>query len=895
MASGLPKVGVEAVIEGIDKFVNDFNKVSSATSGMEGLFNSLGKVAASAGGIIGGFTQELIGLGEIIAGALTANIPLVIKGLIDLTAGFIEGSKSILQFAAALSGALISAFTGVINLALKPFVAAWNAVWDVVKQVLGVFGGLSLFSLVDNIGNGIRGLASAAFDAADDFQKLQVRLEGLLAIQIKDGILDIGKDSVISFGEALRAASGPAEDLFGWLSKFAIKTPFTVDDIAKTFTLATSYGFAADSAKTLTEAVTNFTAGMGLSGEVTERVIQNLGQMVQAGKITGTELRDLARGAFLPVNDILEIMQENLGLTADEYAKLQKQGATDPEAFIGAFIEFANKNFPDAAKRMARTWTGVKSNLVDMVQNLVGMRVIKPALDIVSGTIADFIDIVFPDDVDRPLAFDLFDRIGESVAKMTEIFMGELPSAENLAEAFIGTATRVADALTLITDGDWKAGFTTLGIPDFVTESVENLYQAFVNIRDFWSENGDAISQSISTAFGNIADALLGADGLNPFASLTQGLEDFTAKLSGSEIMMKIEGIGEAIRKAIGWLTGDSFAGLSKSEEVVARAMGQTQQGGLPQIIDEIKAKFDEWYTVANNVWTVIKNIYDTIMLVKDVLDFKDMLTSFPTFDVAGMIADSILGGMGGGDDGGQKGSAKGGALDKLKTLGSDLSTSIFDGFKSGIEENGGSVQEQLSTWSEQVREVFGVLSDDLVGHSIIPDMWVAIQDEFTSSAMATLQTVRDFSSGVVATISSAAATIKSTFGSAGSQAMTGFVNGFIKEWISRKGDLEEVIDEILDLMRDALGIHSPSTVFARMGMQMMQGMALGVQRGVPLIEAAMQAAVGTLPGAVSAPLSGATTNNTVNYNVNMQSTNNYANAAAVQDDLQAILSILRS
>ena len=115
-----------------------------------------------------------------------------------------------------------------------------------------------------------------------------------------------------------------------WLQKLAVTTPYDNNDISNMYTLARSYDFADDKARQMTDDITNFASGMGLTSEEMQRVIINFGQLQAQGKLNGQELRDLARGSFVPINAILDKMKTKLGLTTEEFDKIAQERKSGP-------------------------------------------------------------------------------------------------------------------------------------------------------------------------------------------------------------------------------------------------------------------------------------------------------------------------------------------------------------------------------------------------------------------------------------------------------------------------------------------------------------------------------------------------------------------------------------
>ena len=370
----------------------------------------------------------------------------------------------------------------------RPVNAVLNAFGESLKRIAEfVIAGLIVRG-IEKITSAVMNMVSAMISAGAEFQTLTIRLEGLLAREI----LDTG--AVQNFGDALMAAVPFAKDLFFWIQKLALQTPFDIKDIANTITLAKSYGFTAEQAKILTTEIVNFSSGMGLSNIQMERIIINFGQMIQQGKITGMELRDLARGAFVPVNRVLDVMKENLGLTTDEYEKMRKEGTNQVMPFIEAFIQVVREDFPDAGKRASRTIQAVAGNIKDLVQGVLGFNIVKPVLDVISTKMAEFLDILTTG-VRGDRLIKITEQIGQALSGIIEVFFGKLPAGETIADFIIDTLDKLKGKLIGIQDiirrvslGEataiqgLSAVLILLGLPE---DLVARMGEILLNIRNF--------------------------------------------------------------------------------------------------------------------------------------------------------------------------------------------------------------------------------------------------------------------------------------------------------------------------------------------------------------------------------------------------------------------------
>lgn len=386
--------------------------------------------------------------------------------------GFREAGQAAIDFAQGV--AKLTILGTISSLALSAYVA-FRSLLDILSDV-----------------------AVDAFNAAASFQVLTIRMEGLLARQAR------AEDSTLAIGDAYAIASRQVEKYLDWIKEVAVTTPFEVETLANIFSLAQAYGFTAGEAQTLVLAIGNFTAGMGLSNEVMQRIIENFGQMRAAGKVTGTELRDLARGAFLPVNDILQRMADNLGIAGDqldEFKDQAREGGVSVDEFFRAFIEIANEDFPDAMNRMARTWTGVLSNVKDFIKTVLGVEILGPLLNRFGEIAANVLNHLL-----APAVRNNARWIGEFLLVAFDKLWGALtqqiiPGLTALARAFGFTVPEMTDFISVLSV-----------IVNFLVDAAERFR--------IWAET---VGSTIASTFTNIVSNAF-SWGANIAASIAEGL-----------------------------------------------------------------------------------------------------------------------------------------------------------------------------------------------------------------------------------------------------------------------------------------------------------------------------------------------------------------------------------
>lgn len=325
----------------------------------------------------------------------------------------------------------------------------------------------------------------------------------------------------MSFADALPLAKEQVIELTDWISNWALKTKFNAVTIANAFTLAMSYGFSSNAAKQLVTDISQFTTGMGLGNEEFTRIIENFGQMVQQGKLTGTELRDLARGAFMPINKILGIMGENLGLDNMQIGEMKKKiqdltssGEISLEQFFKAFSQMVGEDFPNAVETMQVSWAVMMSNLHDdFVESIIGWRVITPIVDAIGARLNVLVNQLITPEMRK-----MWSAFGVNLAFVVDQFMTLFDTLTG------GSGSRVIT---------WMGGFIT---------KINFIIDAF---------------RSISTGVKMITDPfgqIWSSTGVSPISVLLKnlGITDLDGKKEAAigRIITKIQNLWKAIANA---------------------------------------------------------------------------------------------------------------------------------------------------------------------------------------------------------------------------------------------------------------------------------------------------------------------------------------------------------
>lgn len=452
---------LESAIRTVDSFTNSLGKLEIATQKQQGIANSISSLGQ---GVSGGG-----GLGSALG--IISNIQPVIMGFtiaLDVLKFSINTVINAFKLFYSILSAIGSAIWGVIkfvgNLAYSlisiPFnfvINAFNGIAGSIRRIIEIAIGMGLENILFSLSAKFRELGRTIIQAAKDFQFLQIRLEGLVASEIFDNMSASAEEAtgkVVEFNDALAQSKPVAKELFDWTTALGIQSPYKVQDVANILTLGKSYEFTVAEAKSLTESVVTFSSAMGLEDVSMKRIIENFGQMRAQGKMTGTEIRDLARGSYVPVTKIFETMAKmaneasvqykdlstaqkkemeianpaNLeklkllaslsGKTGEQLHALGSSGAIDVNLFFDAFQRIVKDRFPDALDRMNKSIEVAWSNTTDLFQAIVGFRIIKPIFDELGGSINEFIGKIF-----TQKNLDRADMLGTAFSNMASAVM----------------------------------------------------------------------------------------------------------------------------------------------------------------------------------------------------------------------------------------------------------------------------------------------------------------------------------------------------------------------------------------------------------------------------------------------------------------------------------------
>lgn len=707
-----------------------------------------------------------------------------------------------------------------------------ESVARVAEVALGVLLRDAILAIID----GIKELVSATIDAGNEFQTLQLRLERLNLNDLKQDFQDITKadlkmeqafDSTFTnYGAYAAQAVKDTQEQLKWLTILAAQSPYDSTDVANTFTLARSYGFASEEAKGLTENILNFAAGMGLSEVEIKRIIVNFGQMVQQGKVTQRELNDLARGAFVPVNDVLKIMQERTGLAGDEFDDF-KNSTDGVNMFMNAFAELVETRFAGATEQMSQTFKAATDNVLDLVKGIFGLNAVKPVLDVLGKKASDFAN-AFTDDPERwDRIVAAATRIGASLGKVVEDIFDLAPSSEGLAEGLVSGLEKFTDWIEAHR-GD-IVGFVENFIEkigELKDKTVEFIEQKVIptweKLTSWYKENKETISEFFS-AVGEIA-------------------KEFFSDLMGGGKPAAEEGQGflETLTQIMQYV-------IDNKEEIT-------------KWVEVLWSVFIVWQFIST-ILSVVVGIGISVIgfvlgLIASLAGLIGILAALanPLFVLIGVIGLLVAAWITWGDSIKQWISDIGAAWNQFWFTMQMMVTFYWSAIQLWLAAK---MEQWKMDWAgawEQFKKIVENTFDNM--KLSIQNKWEAI-----------VNAVREKIELVKSTITTI------NWGGIGRSIVEGIANGISNFAGVIVNAAKDAAMSAFNAAADALGIHSPSKLFFEIGANTMEGMALGIQKAAGLAATTMQGAMARVASAAVPSVTNANVyNSTANYNLTVNS-----------------------
>ena len=287
------------------------------------------------------------------------------------------------------SAATFSATMNNVNTTLQQFSNVQNNTSRLRQNMQGASNATqTLNSNAREASNQIRGIGTNTNKAANNANKLNSNLQqsrnlatdiqriigGIVISQSFYQLTGIMRDLVNSSIEfmtnmeqsaiSFKYLLGSAENASGFLQSlqdFAVSSPMDMKGAESAARMLMTMGFQAENTISVLRVLTDAaTVAGGEMSDTVNRIALALGQMLQSGTVKMQEVRQLIN-ANIP---ILEILQTELGLTAQQVANIGKESIDSGKA-VTAILIGLQKRFGGASLEMQQTVSGASSAIKD--------------------------------------------------------------------------------------------------------------------------------------------------------------------------------------------------------------------------------------------------------------------------------------------------------------------------------------------------------------------------------------------------------------------------------------------------------------------------------------------------------------------------------------------------
>jgi tape measure domain-containing protein len=603
--------------------------------------------------------------------------------------------------------------------------------------------------------------------------------------------------------------------LLNTLKKIALESPiFDTADLITYTQKFTAAGVQINDTTRFLKAFSNIALVTGATTDEANRAIVAITQVFGKGKLQAEELNQQL-GEAMPAT--LKLLRDQLHVTQPQLMELVKTGKITGEDLIKAFTQIGESSkFLKGAATGAETLNGVWQNFKESLQTQLGQffldnsKQIKEAVGQLGPALGQLIKDAAP-------AFlgliDAFTKLVGYFKQAVDWYSKLSPGTQSLILKLVALGAALGPVVLVVGSllgafAGIAAGIAALLTPvGLVIAAIVAIGAAIAGIiiwyKKFGGENS-AVVQSIKSFWNGLWDTVIGPV-----------IDGFKAAWSG------IVDAFNQIKNAIGSNTGawKSWGGLLKN------------------VLDFVIAYVKSWATAMGTffkgLFTVIGYIFRAIgSIISGVIKIFKGLTDF----LIGVFQGDWSR-----------------ALNGLK----EIWDGIWDAVYGTLANLSKALGNLVLTIYHTIVNFFKKLYDELVGHSIVPDMVRAIIAWFNkliSPIRNVLNSIAGFFSGFGAKIKgfvklfaqgvhdanawfaqlpgkikNALSSLASNLYNFGKNAMQGFVNGLASVGQRAIDKAKDIANSVKNIVKGALGIGSPSKVFREYGRNVVQGFVLGI------------------------------------------------------------------
>ncbi|WVX88004.1 tape measure protein [Arthrobacter phage TforTroy] len=603
----------------------------------------------------------------------------------------------------------------------------------------------------------------------------------------------------ISF-ETLLGDKGKAKKMLADVSAFAAKTPFELPGLTDNVRSLLGAGAAAKSVLPTMSALGDTNAALGGNQETLNSAVRAWTQMMGKGKVSAEEMLQITE-AGIP---IWSIASKAMGKPVGEIQKMASEGKLLSKDVLPLLEGQMKKDYGGSMAKQAKTLSGVWSTVKDTV-NMAMAQALQPLVPLLTTILPPAADALAKGIGWISSAIEGLVKLvvnGDFSGALTRAFGWEEDSG--IVDKILTIRTAVMDFFGQIQSGSGPAGGAFKAITDALTPlwtiittqvwpAIQNLVAAFqTGIQPVLQVLGDIITTSIVPAFQNMA-----AQAGPLFTQLGQ-----TINVVAQQIGPILQGIADVIRNVWGFI-------------------GPFIMSTLTGIFGNVVGIFTGIFTVIQGVVNLISAIFRGdwaaawAALGQIVSGAVQAIWNFIQIWIVGRVV-GILGG----------------ALGAVRGLFSgawSFVTGIVKGAVNGISSIIGwlmvGMRGAISGGLNVVRGLFTSIFNGVLG--FLRGVWSGI----VNGVSGMIGNVVRFFGGLLGKITGAIGNAGRALWDVGRQIIQGLIDG-IGSMMGAIGRaiLDLVPGPIVGVFKNLLGIHSPSRVFRGFGVNIGEGLVLGIQ-----------------------------------------------------------------
>lgn len=568
------------------------------------------------------------------------------------------------------------------------------------------------------------------------------------------------------------------------------------------------------------------------------------------GKIQGEVIAQLGERGI----PILQLLADELGVTAGEVAKMASSGKIDFETFQNAM----EAGMGGAALKSGETFRGAMANAGAALGRL-GERVVAGVLPQIKDGFTGAIAVM---DSWAPAAEVVGERIGAALRAVAAFVKDEvIPVLKDVADWFGRDGIpRIKEFAGFLTDDVVPA---LREVTDWIKSNrawLEPLTVALVAAAGAWKLVTTAISawKGLTAIIGGAKAAVIALNvalRANPIGlvitaitALVAGLVwFFTQTEVGRQIWETVWGaIQTAVQAVVDWWQNTALPALTAVWTAISEAASAFAAWFMEHVApvfqafgDYLQALFDRVATIFRFMW---ENIWQPILgALVDLWNWVWGTLSALWEKIGPPIFDAI--------------SRHTQIVKTVWTTVWNVIKAVFEGVWNAIRTV---VETVLAVIKGVIKTATAVIKGDWEG------AWNAIKSVFSSIWEGMERTVRntiDTIGNVIGTIKDTVLGVFSTVGTwlyeAGRDLMQGLVNGIKNMALAPANAAKEVGTRLVDGVKGVLGISSPSRVFRQIGEFTVQGLTLGLESGAGDVRQTMRGLIPDLPDRLTVTATG--------------------------------------